>query len=142
MNDEDFQIEVMVRLERIENALTTRTTAPKSAPYPVSPVADAAELDSKFGDVEIRKDPPRWKGESFAGKRYSQCPIEYLETMASFLDWKAAKDSEKGTADGDKYANYARKDAARCRGWIARKESGWTPPAPSSELFSGDDPPF
>jgi hypothetical protein len=149
MTTEDMIATILTHVSAIDTTmqlvlekLEARAAAPKSPGYPVAPVADAAELDSKFGDVEVRKNPPRWSGESFVGKRFSECSIEFLEAMASFCDWKAGKDAEKGTADGDKYATYARKDAARARGWIARKEGGWKAPEPKSDLFSGDDAPF
>lgn len=96
-----------------------------SVARPVSTVADDAELDSKYGNPDVRKDPPRWKGASQVGKRFSDCPPEFLDEFASFCDWKAGKDDEKNTDDGRKYAGYARKDAARARGWAARIRNGW-----------------
>lgn len=116
-----FEEDVIARLERIEKAMKPGARAAGGA------VATDDDLDGQWGDPEVRKDPPRWKGDSFKGKKYSDCPIEFLDALAGFLDWQAGKDDEKGTDDGKKYANYARKDAGRARGWIARLSSGWQP---------------
>lgn len=69
------------------------------------------------GDFIVRKDPPRWEGPSYVGHRLSDCPPDYLETWASFRDWQASRDAARGTAEGDRKAAHARKDAARARGW-------------------------
>ncbi len=100
-------------------------------------VAPASDLDSQWGDEEIRKDPPRWKGEeSFQGKHMSECSPEFLDCFAEFADWKAERDEEKAAEATDpteaekkrKYSSYGRKTARRARGWAARKRSGWKPP--------------
>ena len=92
-------------------------------------IAPDDDLDSPYGDSEIRKDPPRWKGEPIAPRRMSECPADYLDQIASFNDWRAAKDEESNAVDtkGRPKAGYARKDAARARGWAARIRAGWKP---------------
>lgn len=102
-------------------------------------IADDADLDSQWGDPEIRKDPPRWDGPSFAGCRYSECTPEYLETLAGFLDWKADRDEEEGrvTSKGKPTAPYSRKDAARARGWAKRIREGRAAPAASQRSNGG-----
>lgn len=101
--------------------LTGGSTQAASA-HAVGEVADAAELDSQWGNPQIRKDPPRWSGESFAGCRFSECSPEYLDTVASFNDWRADQDDKAGAVDakGRPKSYFARKDAARARGWAAR----------------------
>lgn len=98
-------------------------------------VAADSDLDSQWGDEEIKKSPPRWKGEDFAGKKMSQTSPEFLECFAEFCDWKAERDDEKAaTLTGEeadkkrKYAGYSRKTAARARGWAARLRAGWKSP--------------
>lgn len=88
-------------------------------------VASERELDSEHGDPIIRKDPPRWSGESFVGAHYSEATPEYLDDLASFNDWKASKN--EGVEAKKKYAAYDRRDAARARGWAARLRAGWKP---------------
>jgi len=87
-------------------------------------VAPDSDMDSQYGDPEIRKDPPKWAGESMVGKRYSQCSADYLLSLAGFLEWKAGKNESEGTPDKIKYAGYDRRDAARCRGWARRNANG------------------
>lgn len=138
--------EMMARLDRIEAGIAElrelmRNAAPRGAtgaPRPVStggahPVADARDLDSQWGDPEVRYDPKRWRGDSYKGRRYSECPADYLLELAGFLDWMAGKDEEEGGEDKLKYAGYKRKDAARARGWAARVASA--PPRKLNDLF-------
>ena len=119
-----------VRAELAEiKALILRGAAPTtSAPA----IAADSDLDSQWGDEEIRRDPPRWakdpERQPVAPCRMSSAPADYLDVLADFYDWKAGKDEEAApTLDGEerskkiKYAGYARKSAARARGWAARR---------------------
>jgi hypothetical protein len=99
---------------------------------PSSDAATDADLDSQWGDPSVRKDPKRWTGESYEGKRYSECPPAYLLALADLLLWQAGKDEASGDATKMKYVGYKRKDAARAIGWAKRLESGWRPPASSA----------
>lgn len=98
-------------------------------------VASERELDSEHGDPIIRKDPPRWSGESFVGCHYSQTTPEYLDEVAGFKDWQASKND--GVEAKKKYAAYDRKDAARARGWAARMRAGWKPPRANGAAGNG-----
>ena len=143
--------EIKEQLDRIEAMviLLCAGKAPAASPAPASgyvvapgAVADDAELDSNYGNPDVRKDPPRWKGDSFKGKKYSACSPEYLDALAGFLDWQAGKDDEKGTDDGKKYAGYARKDSARARGWAKRLRAGWKQPGREPGIDDEDEIPF
>jgi hypothetical protein len=92
-------------------------------------VATAAEMDGQYGDIEIRKDPPRWHGESFAGCKFSETTPEYLDCYADFQDWRAQKDDASGAKDskGRPKSGWAIKDARLARGWAARLRAGWKP---------------
>lgn len=111
-------------------------------------VAPDHDLDSEYGDPEIRRDPKRWTGDSFVGHRYSQTPPEYLDTLASQLDWQADRDEESDARDnkGRPKAQYARRDAARARGWAARLRAGFVaappPPREAEPEIAPDDIPF
>lgn len=91
-------------------------------------VADDHELDSQYGDPVVKKDPPRWSGDSFAGCKMSECPSDYLSTLADFYDWQGDKDDQSGktwtsTKPGSRTrpaSDFKRKDAARARGWANR----------------------
>lgn len=98
-------------------------------------VADDADLDSEWGNPAIRKDPPRWQGDSFAGMPMSEASPEYLESLAGFLDWCAAKADEKNELanNGKLRSIYLRKDAARARGWALRNGN-----RPTRTVIKGD----
>lgn len=120
--------EQLDRIERMLIAIVASFDAGKARPASMSSPSPTVDLDSDFGNFSIRKDPPRWKGQSYVGRRLSECPPEYLDELAQFSEWKAGKDEEKGTDEGRKYAGYARKDAARARGWADRLRAGWKQP--------------
>lgn len=86
------------RLAALESAGPVARPQPAAAPQVTSAgdlIASDAELDSQYGNPEIRKDPPRWTGQSYAGARMSECPTDYLLNLAGFFDWKAQKDDEQ-----------------------------------------------
>ncbi len=93
-------------------------------------VASDADLDGQYGNPEVKKNPPRWKGESFVGSKMSECSPDFLDTFADFKDYCATGDREAAAAlTGDekskklKYAGYGEKDASLARGWAARKRA-------------------
>lgn len=102
--------------------------APSGMPD-VPAIASAADLDGKYGDPEVKAKSPRdWTGETQQGKHFSQCPAEYLDLVASRLDYFASQ-NESSQDDADrKKARYNRLDASRARGWAQRKRAGWTAP--------------
>ena len=120
---------------RVSQLEKPRAAAPRpAAPAPAGIVAATdAECLATYGDPEIRKDPPRWSGESFAGRRFSQTSPEYLETLAGFKAWSANKDDEAGAVDsqGRPKSHWAKKDAALALGWARRLRAGLTAEAPS-----------
>lgn len=87
----------------------------------IAPASDR-ELDGQYGDPEIRFDPKRWTKGSFVGRRYSEATPEYLECLAEFKVWQAAKDDETNAVDskGRPKSHWSRKDAALALGWAAR----------------------
>lgn len=111
-------------------------------------VASDGELDSQYGNPEVKaKDPRDWTGDSMKGRRFSECPPSYLDLVADRLVYFAEQAEEHMVdqqtpeterADLKKKAHYNRKDAARARGWAARLRNGWTPPA-ASEAFGAPE---
>ncbi len=103
------------------------------------------DIDGRYGDPVIKFDPKRWNGDSFVGKKLSQCSIEYLEVFAEFKEWAAANPLE---GKEPKYVEYDRKDGLLARAWIERKRSGGKKtkqPDPQDEDLGGemsDDIPF
>lgn len=103
-------------------------------------VAPERELQGQYGNPDVRKDPKDWTGQSMVGRRFSECPSEFLDMLAAFSDWKAEKDLEKLGTERDaekaetlkKYAKYAKRDARLARGWAIRNMSGAPAPASAS----------
>lgn len=127
---------ILLRLSAIEARLAALESRPASSGAASGAVAPDSDLDSQWGDPVVRKDPKRWlenAGASYVGLPFSQCPPDYLDAAASLFDWKAGKDDEKGTEEAAKYAKYARKDAARARGWAARIRAGKVAQTPRTE---------
>lgn len=128
--------------------------SPAAAPAPTRATSTAAvaspepevDIDGPHGNPEIRRDPPKWAGESFAGRRYSDATPQYLRELAGFKEWSARKNDEKaaaGDSSAEKYARYDRLDAARARKWALRIEGQQGRPAPAPvEAVEPDDVPF
>lgn len=109
----------LARIEAIARAALGQ--APHAVHAPAQ-VADDADLDSQWGNPQVRKNPPRWQGQDCTGLHYADCPPEFLDTLAGFLDWQAGKADEKNEManNGKPRSTYLRKDAARARGHAAR----------------------
>jgi hypothetical protein len=140
--EEKIEAIYTIVLELEKRASSTAALAPAAS---VAAIADAAELDSQYGNPDVRKDPPLWSkagGASYVGRKFNECPAEFLDALASFFDWKVSKDIAKNTPDGDKYAGYGRKDAARARGWAKRIRDGYQAPKPEAFADGDDNLPF
>ena len=110
-----------------------------SAPAPRQTVASDTDLDGQYGNPIVKaKDPRDWTGEPMLGKRFSECPPEYLELVAERLDYFAERDEATNelASNGRPKAYYSRLDAARARGWAKRIREGKVPvqaaPAPTT----------
>lgn len=111
-------------LRSILAALSPGAGASRSA---AGAVASDRELDSQYGNPEVRgKDPREWKGPPMRGRKYSECPAEYLDLLAESLEWQAQQAEKKNelTNGGKPVAEFRRKDAARARGWAKRMRAG------------------
>ncbi len=122
----EFETRVISELADIKRLLGIKGSATHGAapPRPSAPefkVASAYEMDDKYGNPEVRRDPKRWSGESCVGHKFSDCPADYLLVTAEFNEWKA---SNPRVGDDPKWQKYAIKDAALARGWAARNQGG------------------
>lgn len=124
--------------ERGGAASTPRGNGGAPSRYDVAPgaVASDSELDSEKGDPQIRKDPPRWKGESMVGRRFSECPSAYLDVLAEFRDFTGTRPLP---GKDPKYAQYDLKDAARARGWSLRNRGKTITARPAEHDFDGGE---
>jgi hypothetical protein len=152
----DFIADMRHRLDAFEAKVTgaappQRQTVNAALGLP-EPAPDA-DLDSQYGDPEVRTMPKDWQGQNLVGAKYSQCPADFLKMLAGLLMWQARKDEEAGkvTAKGHPVADFKRKDAARALGWLRRIEAARAPrrsAGPSgvtgrgSMADEGDIPPF
>lgn len=144
----DF-LEAILHEQRRTNALLERLTGSSLPPRPrgdaVAPVrgtgvapkdiASDEDLDGKYGNPEIRRDPPRWHGDSYAGMPMSEASAEYLEVLADFFDWCARESDKKSELanNGELRSKYLRRDASRARGWALRNAN-----RPTRTVIKGD----
>jgi hypothetical protein len=85
---------------------------------------ERVDLDGPHGDPEVKaKDPRDWTGEPMKGRKFSECPADYLDMIAERFDYFAGKETD------EKKAKYNRLDAARARGWAQRIRGGYVPAA-------------
>lgn len=129
---------IEARLTILESARASAPTASIGRSTPtVGEVANDRELDSTFGNPEIRKDPTAkyWSGKSYVGKKYSMCPPDYLNALAEYLTACAFMTEKENNPDKLKYAGYNRKDAARARGWALRNAGKPLKSRPAADVF-------
>lgn len=101
-----------------------------------APVNDAV-CNGPNGDPIVKaRDPRDWTGPPQTGKRFSECPPEYLDMLADRYDYFVDK-ARQAVADAhddaelqkaEKDGKYAKLDAQRARAWAARLRTGWTAP--------------
>ena len=130
-------------VDRIEGRLSASPTANAAKPAQSGgAVADATDLDGKYGDEELKfhlKEKWWQGGGDYAGKRMSQCPADYLDAVAKANDAQAHMMNKSGDAEEAKKAVYRSRTAARARGWAARIRSGAVKQIPFDDA-DGDIP--
>lgn len=105
---------------RKQTALLTQILA---ALKPAAPSVPDSLLNGLHGDPVIRaKDPRDWTGELMTGRRFSECPPDYLDLLADRYEFFASREED------EKKKGYNLTDAKRARGWAARLRAGWTAP--------------
>jgi hypothetical protein len=141
--EEDVLTEILATVKRIEASLS-KSKASASASKAEGDVATDADLDGKYGDEEIRRDPSAkyWEGESQVSRRMSECPADYLDAYAKYKNARAFMNEKEGKEDKAKYVGYDRKSAARARGWAQRIRSGYKAPERAPVGDDGGDVPF
>lgn len=113
-------------LKSIDGSLKALLAIARSRVSAEPEVASDRDLDSRFGDPELRFVPRDWTGADFKGLHFSQCPAELLDMVAETFDYFARKAEETNelTDKGKPVAQYKRLDAARARGWAKRVREG------------------
>lgn len=142
---------VKEQLDRIEKqlaAIASHLGIGARATTATATVASDRDLDGEYGNPEVRSNPKDWKGASMIGRRFSDCPAEFLDMVADLNDWRAKKDDEAGArgetnAKGKpKDGHFARLDAARARGWAARVRAGGGKPKAAPARRQEEEDPF
>lgn len=105
-------------------ALAQQRTSQVRAAQPKA-VADDHELDSKYGDEQVRLNPRDWTGPSFKGLHMSECPADFLDLLADSYDYFARKNDETGaiTDKGKPKSEFDRRSERRARGWAKRQRA-------------------
>lgn len=134
----DLDVKILESLKSIDLSLRTlvviaqkkaEARVAQAAVKPGPTVASDTDLDGQYGDPEIKaKDPRDWTGEPMQGRRFSECPAEYLEMVAERKDYFVSQNPQS-TDEEKKKAKYDRLDAARARGWARRIREGKHTPA-------------
>jgi hypothetical protein len=115
----DPRAETLTLLRSIDNSLKALLALQGGARQ-----TERVDLDGPHGDPEVKaKDPRDWTGEPMKGRKFSECPADYLDLMAERFDFFAGKETD------EKKAKYNRLDAARARGWAQRIRGGYVPAA-------------
>lgn len=125
-----LEAEILETLKSIDASLKALVAGRPAEPASSAPtVAPDRDLDGQWGDPEVKaRDPRDWTGPTMKGKRFSECPPEYLDMVAERLDYFTAQNKGE-TEEDQKKIRYQRLDAARARGWAKRLRSGWKPTA-------------
>lgn len=145
MSDEAILKAMLGELTLIRQAIGQLSKAGPSTPQrqntvpsgsPDGEIASDHDLDGQYGNPMVRFDPkPKyWPGDSFAGYQFSECPPDYLDATARYLDACVYMANKGGDEEAIRKASFKAKDAARARGWAKRIRGGWTP-APQAAGF-------
>lgn len=108
--------------ELLRQSKARQASAPK-------PVASDRDLDGPHGDPTVKFNPRDWTGPSFKGRRFSECPPDFLDLVAQAFDYfgDQAEQKNERTDRGKPVADFKRADAARARGWAKRMRDGRAP---------------
>jgi len=125
----DKKLDALIALIAAKGASVAPAVQPGS---PASRPASEYEMTGEYGDPVVKmKDPKNWTGPTMQGRKFSECPPEYLDMVADRLEYFAMKSAETNELanNGKPKADYQALDARRSRGWAARLRAGWKPPA-------------
>lgn len=128
----DATLKELLSLSKTKRAATPQMPV---ARQPLETAATEDDLDSKFGDEPVRFDPKNWTGVSYKGQKMSECPVSFLDQLASAFDYFAQKKRHEGE---EQKAQYEERSARRARGWAARLRAGWTPKLPEGMTTKDD----
>lgn len=129
----DATLKKLLTLSQSRRAAAPATSA-------ASNVAPDSDLDSKYGDEEVKFKPRDWTGEFTKGQKMSASNPNMLDQLADAFEYFAEKDDAAGERldNGKPKSLYGRRSAMRARGWAARLRAGWKPKAPAKMVNAKD----
>lgn len=134
---------VIAEMRKQTKLLTAILKAVCGQPTGQPQAAPSIDLDSQHGDPIVKaKSPKDWTGDNMTGRRFSECPPEYLDQVAARCEHFVRRDTEKLAEASDdeeeaklrKSIKYGALDAQRASGWAARKRAGWTAPVAAGRV--------
>ena len=129
----DPRVETLKHLSSIDTTLKAILLVLSENRNEPAKVPDAL-LNGPYGDPIVKVEPRDWAGESMKGRKFSECPPEWLDLAAEMYDYFASKPDQD-----DKKRGYNVTDAKRARGWAARLRAGYV--APSGQTVTGEGEP-
>ena len=129
----DPRVETLAKLASIDATLKAILLVLSEGRNEPAKVPDAL-LNGPHGDPVIKaKDPRDWTGEPMHGRKFSECPPEYLDLLAERYDFFATKPDQT-----PEKVRYAQLDAKRARGWAARLRAGYVAPSGQAVTVEGE----
>jgi len=125
---------ILDEMKKLNAAASRRAAATNGAT-----VASDYDLDSQYGDEQVKFSPRDWTGADIKGLPMSNCPPEALDLLANAFDFFAKKNEGKMTDKGKPKSDFDKRSASRARGWAIRLRAGWKPRQASTSTSSGAD---
>ena len=89
--------------------------------------------DGPHGDPLVKgKDPKDWHGDPMTGRKFSECPPDYLDLWADRADYIASQ-KDASVPEQARKQKFELLDASRARAWAARLRAGWQAPVQAQE---------
>ena len=94
MGNPQQAIDLLVSINAGIQELIRRSGPAASGSGPV--LADARDLDSQYGDPQVKFLPRDWHGDNFKGCNFSACTPELRDQLAEAVEYFERKDEESG----------------------------------------------
>lgn len=102
------------------------------------------KLELEWADKTVTRDPKFWKGESYKGRKYSECPVDYLKKLADEFAYKAragrAENPPRVQNNGKPWYEQDEFNAKLVNTWANRPQNAATTgPVPGLDDDTNDD---
>ena len=136
----DQERELLAKVRDLHAQLCTSPGASRSAQATPRAVGTSGTSFDR-NDPVVKLLPRNWPGEDLRGKRYSECPPNFLGMLAHVLDAFADKAEQDGDPQKLRYAKWDRENAETARRWREQLEAkgstsdDFGPPDDPAEIF-------